>query len=64
MAPPAPCTARKATIHPSATPPVGVSPHAAEDRAKMTTPSTTMRRWPIVSARRPPKANSAARDSR
>ena len=64
MAPPAPWTARKATIHASATLPVGVSPHAAEDAAKITTPRITIRRCPIVSASRPPKAKRAASDSR
>ena len=42
----------------------GVSPHTAEDPAKTTTPSITILRCPSVSASRPPKAKSAASDSR
>ena len=64
IAPPAPWTTRKVTIQASATLPVGVSPHMADAPAKMITPSTTILRWPTVSASRPPKANRAARDSR
>ncbi len=64
MAPPAPWTTRKVTIHASAALPLGVRPHMADAPAKTKTPSTTMRRWPRVSASRPPKANSAASDRR
>ena len=64
IAPPAPCTTRNVTIHASARLPFGVSPHIADAPAKMTTPSVTILRWPTVSASRPPKAKSAASDSR
>jgi hypothetical protein len=64
IAPPAPCRTRNATIHASAAPPRGVSPHSAEDAAKMITPSTHILRCPTVSASRPPNANRAASDSR
>ena len=64
IAPPAPCTTRKVTIHASARLPLGVSPHSAEAVAKMITPSVTIFVWPSVSASRPPNANSAASDSR
>ncbi len=64
IAPPAPWTTRKVTIHASAMLPLGVSPHIAEAAAKTTTPSVTILRCPTVSARRPPNANSAASDSR
>ncbi len=64
IAPPAPCTTRKATIHASARLPFGVSPHSAEAVAKMITPIVTILVWPSVSASLPPKANSAASDSR
>ena len=64
MAPPAPWTARKVMSHASAADPFGVSPHIVDAAAKMMTPSTTILRWPMVSANRPPKANSAARATR
>ena len=64
IAPPAPWMARKVTIQASARLPFGVSPHMAEAAAKTMTPSTTILRWPTVSASRPPKAKSAASDSR
>ena len=64
IAPPAPWITRNATIHPSARLPFGVRPHSAEEPAKTTTPSVTIVRWPTVSARRPPNANSAASESR
>ena len=64
IAPPAPCTARNATSHASAALPRGVAPHSADAPAKMITPSTTIRRCPAMSARRPPKANRAASVSR
>ncbi len=41
-----------------------MAPQRAEAVAKTTTPITTMRRWPAMSARRPPKANSAESESR
>jgi hypothetical protein len=41
-----------------------VSPHIADAAANTMTPSVTILRWPTVSARRPPNANSAASDSR
>ena len=63
-APPRPCTARNVTSHASAALPRGVAPHSADAPAKMITPSTTIVRWPGVSASRPPKANSAASVSR
>ncbi len=44
--------------------PLGVSPHIAEAPAKTITPSVTILRCPTVSASRPPKANSAASESR
>ena len=46
MAPPAPWTTRKVTIHASARLPLGVSPHMVEARAKTMTPSTTIFLWP------------------
>ena len=64
IAPPAPCSARNATSHASAAPPCGVAPHSADAPAKRITPRTTIFRCPCVSARRPPKANSAASVSR
>ncbi len=64
MAPPKPWTARKVISHASARLPVGVRPQQAEAPAKTTTPSTTILRWPTVSASRPPKAKNAARVSR
>ncbi len=64
IAPPAPWTTRNVTIHACATLPFGVSPHIAEAPANTITPSVTILRCPTVSARRPPKANSAASDSR
>jgi hypothetical protein len=42
IAPPAPWTTRKVTIHASARLPLGVRPHMAEAPAKMMTPSTTI----------------------
>ena len=64
MAPPAPWTTRKVTIHASARLPLGVRPHMADAPAKTMTPRITIFRWPTVSASRPPKANRAASDSR
>ena len=64
MAPPAPCMARKVTIHASAALPVGVKPHSADAPANTMTPSTTIFVCPTVSARRPPNANNAARDNK
>ena len=64
IAPPAPCTTRKITIHASAMLPLGVRPHSADAAANTMTPSVTIFRWPSVSASRPPNANSAASDSR
>ena len=64
IAPPAPWTTRNVTIQASAKLPFGVSPHIAEAAANTITPSVTILRWPTVSARRPPKANSAASESR
>ena len=61
---PAPWMIRKTIIQGSAREPVGVAPQRAEAVAKTTTPITTMRRWPAMSARRPPKANSAESESR
>jgi len=63
-APPTPCNARKPISHASASPLLGVRPHNADAAAKITTPITTMRQCPTVSARRPPNANSAASASR
>jgi hypothetical protein len=48
----------------SAPEPVGVAPQRAEATAKTITPITTMRRWPAMSAKRPPKAKSADSESR
>ncbi len=64
IAPPAPWTTRKVTIQASANVPFGVRPHMAEAAANTMTPSVTILVWPIVSASRPPKANSALSDSR
>jgi hypothetical protein len=64
IAPPRPCRARNATSHASAALPRGVAPHNADAPAKTITPSTTILRWPCVSARRPPKAKKAASVSR
>ena len=64
MAPPAPWTARKATIHASAKLPFGVRPHIADAAAKTMTPSTTIFRCPRVSASLPPNAKSAASANR
>ena len=64
MAPPAPCTARKMMSQASAADPFGVRPHIVDAPAKMITPSTTILRWPSVSASRPPKANRAASERR
>jgi hypothetical protein len=63
-APPAPWIARKVTSQASAASPFGVSPHSADETAKITTPSTTMGRCPTMSANRPPNANRAAIASR
>ena len=51
-------------IQASPSAPVGVAPQSAEATAKTMTPSTTIRRWPAMSASRPPNANSAESDSR
>ncbi len=64
IAPPTPWITRNVTIQASAKLPSGVSPHIPEAAAKMITPSVTIFLWPTVSASRPPKANSAASDSR
>jgi hypothetical protein len=61
---PAPWITRNAISHASAPPPVGVAPQSAEAVAKTITPMTTIRRWPAMSATRPPKANSADSASR
>ena len=64
IAAPAPWITRKVIIQASASAPVGVAPQRAEAVAKTTTPIVTMRRWPAMSARRPPKANRAESESR
>jgi hypothetical protein len=64
IAAPAPWMTRKTMVHGSAALPVGVAPQSAEAVAKTITPSTTMHRCPAMSARRPPKANSAESESR
>ena len=64
IAAPAPWITRKTISQGSSSEPVGVAPQRAEATAKMTTPVTTIRRWPAMSARRPPKANSAESESR
>ena len=51
-------------IHGSAALPSGVAPQSAEAVAKTMTPIVTMRRWPATSASLPPKAKSAASESR
>ena len=61
---PAPCTTRKKMSQASATSPVGTSPQSVDAPANTTTPITSMRRCPAMSARRPPKANSAASERR
>ncbi len=55
-----PWSTRNVMIHASATRPLGVNPHRAEDTAKPTTPMITTRRAPRTSASRPPRANPAA----
>lgn len=60
----APWTTRNVMIQASAAPPVGVAPHSAEAVAKPTTPITTIRRCPAMSASRPPNANSADSERR
>ena len=60
----APCTTRKKIIQASPMSPVGVAPQSADATAKPITPTITIVLWPAMSARRPPKANSADRDSR
>ena len=64
IAAPAPWITRKKIIQASAMSPVGVAPHSAEAPANMITPIVTMRRCPAMSARRPPRANSADSESR
>ncbi len=64
IAAPAPWITRKVMIQASSRLPVGVAPQRAEAVAKTITPSTTMLRWPAMSAMRPPKANSAESESR
>ena len=64
IAAPAPWMMRKMISQASAPEPVGVAPQRAEAVAKTITPITTMRRWPAMSARRPPKAKSAESESR
>ncbi len=61
IAPPAPCTTRKVTIHASAADPVGVSPHSVEAPTKTMTPMTHIFVCPKMSESRPPNAKSAAR---
>ena len=61
---PAPWITRKTIIQASAPSPVGVAPQSAEAVAKTTTPITTIRRCPAISASRPPNANSAESESR
>ena len=51
-------------IQASAALPSGVAPHSADAVAKTITPITTIRRWPRMSAIRPPKAKSAESESR
>ena len=64
IAAPAPWITRKVIIQASAPEPVGVAPQSAEAVANTTTPTSTMRRCPAMSASRPPSANSAESDSR
>src|ERR1700761_50338 len=64
IAAPAPWRTRKTISQASAPEPVGVAPQRAEQTAKTITPITTMRRWPAMSASRPPKAKSAESASR
>ena len=51
-------------IQASAPEPVGVAPQSAEAVANTATPTSTIRRCPAMSARRPPNANRAESDSR
>ena len=60
----APWMTRKAISQASAPEPSGVAPQRPEAVAKPTTPTITMRRCPAMSASRPPRANSAERESR
>jgi hypothetical protein len=64
IAAPAPWMTRKTINQVSSSEPVGVAPQRPEAVAKMITPRTTMRRWPAMSARRPPKAKRAESESR
>ncbi len=64
IAAPAPWMTRKVISHASAILPSGVAPHSAEAPANTTIPMRTMRRLPLMSAMRPPNANSAASESR
>ncbi len=60
-APPAPCSTRKVISHGSAHSPLsGTSPHISDAAANRTMPIVTMRRWPMMSPRRPPSATNAA----
>ncbi len=61
---PTPWMTRKVTIQASAADPVGVAPQSAEAAANTTTPTSTIVRWPTMSASRPPRANSADSASR
>ncbi len=60
IAAPAPWITRKTISQVSAAPDSGVAPQSAEAVAKIPMPIMTIRRWPAMSAIRPPKANSAA----
>jgi len=47
-------------MHREAMPVSGVSPQSREEAAKITIPSSTIRRWPNMSPSRPAKAMKAA----
>src|SRR5664280_244608 len=65
IAPPAPWTTRKTTIHASAAEPFGVSPHIAEAPANTMTPNVTILRCPTVPDRvRQPAAEREQRGER
>ena len=63
-APEMPWSTRKKMIQASASEPFGVAPHRPDEAAKPTIPMVTIRREPITSASRPPRAKVAASASR
>ena len=61
---PRPWITRKTISQVSASEPDGVAPHRADATANVTTPISTIRRWPRMSASRPPRAKNADSASR